>query len=377
MIKLIKMTAIFILSALAITAVGTYLFMSFHPVFGGKPSKTEKDLYATSANYKDGIFVNSIETNMTMSFKEGIKLLPEYFGKHPGREPQESLPVINLDSTSIQNSLLQKNTLTWFGHSAFLMTLEGKKVLIDPMFGETPSPVSFLGSKRYSSRLPLEIEKLPTIDLVLFSHDHYDHLDYHTILKIKDKVTMFYVPLGLGAHLKKWGVEEYKIKEFDWWQEDIYMDIQLACTPARHFSGRGFSDRFSTLWASWVIKTDSTSIYFSGDSGFGPHFKSIGEKYGPFDITMMECGQYNERWDNIHMMPEETIQAGIDVKANTLMPIHWGAFTLALHPWQEPVQRALAEAKKKNVQTIVPQIGESFEISAPTSSSPEWWKSIK
>ncbi|MCL4138462.1 UNVERIFIED_CONTAM: hypothetical protein GTU68_034280 [Idotea baltica] len=231
-----------------------------------------------------------------------------------------------------------------------------------------------LGSKRYSKELPINIEQLPAIDLVLFSHDHYDHLDYQSILLLKDKVKQFYVPLGLGAHLEKWGVSPERIKELDWWEEANFEGLQLACTPARHFSGRGLGDRFTTLWASWVIKGKYDNIYFSGDSGYGPHFKEIGEKYGPFNFSMMECGQYNERWDNIHMMPEETVQASIDIKAKQMMPIHWGAFTLAMHPWQESVERATAAAEKMNVKMVLPQIGQTISINEEPLPTERWWE---
>ncbi|WP_304233220.1 MBL fold metallo-hydrolase [Jiulongibacter sediminis] len=368
------MILITVTTLLIVTGIGSYVFVTFHPVFGGKADETQKAEYQKSNQYQNGIFENQIETDMSMDFMEMLKMMPEFLSRPPEREPDFELPVEKIDSISITTAPDSTTQLTWFGHSAFLMTIEGKKVLIDPMFGESPSPISFMGSKRYSKELPIEIEQLPEIDLVLFSHDHYDHLDYPSVTKLKSKVKQWFVPLGLENHLTKWGVEASKIKTFDWWDETEYMGLKLACTPARHFSGRGLGDRFSTLWASWVIQSDSSRIFFSGDSGYGPHFKEIGERYGPFDFAMMECGQYNEKWDNIHMMPEETIQAGLDINTGRLMPIHWGAFTLAMHSWTDPVERALKASKQTKLEIIVPKIGETFNAVKPEIEGQFWWE---
>ncbi|WP_341226171.1 MBL fold metallo-hydrolase [uncultured Arcticibacterium sp.] len=371
--KTLKMVFLSIAVILVMLIAGTAIFMNFHPVFGGKPTVAQKESYKKSDNYTNGLFKNAIETNMEMGTWEAIKMIPEYLSKE-GREPKVDIPVLKIDSLDIQKRIGDSTQITWFGHSSFLLEMESLKILLDPMLGATPSPVAILGSKRYSKELPIEIAQLPEIDLVIFSHDHYDHLDYESILLLKDKVKQFYVPLGLASHLEKWGVLPEKIKEFDWWDEADYKGLKLACTPARHFSGRGVADRFTTLWASWVIKGTEDNIYFSGDSGYGPHFKEIGEKYGPFNFAMMECGQYNERWDNIHMMPEETVQASIDIKAQQMMPIHWGAFTLALHPWQESVERATAAAEKKNVKMVLPQIGQTIAINEELLPNDKWWE---
>jgi L-ascorbate metabolism protein UlaG (beta-lactamase superfamily) len=180
--------------------------------------------------------------------------------------------------------------VTWFGHSAFLLEIEGKRLLFDPMFGPRPSPVRWIGAKRFSDKLPLQPEDFPALDAIILTHDHYDHLDYSSIRKLKDKTPRFIVPTGVGSHLIRWGVAREKISEHAWWDEWRLDGLTLACTPARHFSGRGLFDRNSTLWCSWVVVGRETKIFFSGDSGYGPHFKEIGDKYGPFDLTLMECG---------------------------------------------------------------------------------------
>ena len=224
------------------------------------------------------------------------------------------------------------------------------------------------------SELPIEIESLPQIDVVILSHDHYDHLDYGSIIKLKDKVGMFYVPLGLGAHLIEWGVPIERVKELDWWEEIVHDRLVFKCAPAQHFSGRGMTDRMNTLWASWVIQSEKENIFFSGDSGYGNHFKAIGEKYGPFDFAMIECGQYNDLWSDIHMFPEETAQAAVDLEAKRMMPIHWGAFKLALHEWTDPVERVIKKAKELKVEIVVPQIGSEVNMKNPIIDEIQWWK---
>ena len=264
--------------------------------------------------------------------------------------------------------------VTWYGHSAILLEIEGKRILIDPMLGPAASPVPFL-TKRFEYEDPIDLDDIVDIDAVLISHDHYDHLDYPTISKIKDKVGHFYTALAVGEHLKHWGISSDKITELDWWQTSKIGHIELVATPARHFSGRGVTDRNKTQWASWVILGRHNRVYFSGDSGYAPHFSEIGDKYGPFDFTMMECGQYNEMWEAIHMMPEQTIQAHIDLKGKIMMPIHWGAFNLSLHDWTDPIERAKAEADRLGVTLLSPYIGDRFVIEkeGPEEPNANWW----
>ena len=206
------------------------------------------------------------------------------------------------------------------------------------------------------------------------SHDHYDHLDYETIQKLKDKVGVYFTPLGLGNHLIEWGVNKERINELNWWDSIDFDGIKLICTPARHFSGRGLFDRATTLWCSWVIEGKKDNVFFSGDSGYDTHFKEIGEKYGPFDISLMECGQYNEDWKLLHMMPEETVQAALDLKSKLTMPIHWGGFTLAFHDWTDPIERVVNKAKKLNMPITTPKIGEPVIIGKETYPIEKWWK---
>lgn len=348
------------------------MFTNLSPQFGKDPSPEKKNQYEKSPNFKEGKFHNLIPTSMDMDFWKAVKMLPKFFAGTPNSRPDFELPVVKVDSLDLVNSP-SPTQLIWFGHSAFLLQLDGKNILLDPMFGEVPAPHPLLGRSRYSKELPIEVEKLPEIDMILFSHDHYDHLDYGSIQKLKSKTKIFLVPLGVGSHLEHWGVEPSKIKEIDWWQEISHEELFFAFTPSRHFSGRGLGNRFSTLWGSWVIKGQVDNIYFSGDGGYGPHFTEIGEKYGPFDFAMMECGQYNENWKEIHMMPEETAQAGIDIRAKTIMPIHWGAFTLAMHSWTDPVERVLEKSKELNLPVVIPKIGQFIEFKENNLPQETWW----
>jgi L-ascorbate metabolism protein UlaG (beta-lactamase superfamily) len=242
------------------------------------------------------------------------------------------------------------------------------------MFGLVPAPHPYLGKERFNSELPIEIENLPQIDAIILSHDHYDHLDYGSIMRLKDKTKIFYVPLGVGVHLESWGIPKERIVEMDWWEEQAFDSLNIIFAPARHFSGRGLSDRFKTLWGSWIVQGKNDNIYFSGDGGYGPHFKEIGEKYGPFDFAMMECGQYDLRWHNIHMLPEETARASKDLNAKLMMPIHWGAFNLALHSWTDPVVRVKAATDKLGMPMITPIIGDKVFYRKEVNYRQSWWE---
>ncbi|RAJ12818.1 MBL fold metallo-hydrolase [Arenibacter echinorum] len=360
-------------SGLLFVIVIGVLFLYLSPEFGGAPTLEQKRIYDKSPNYINGKFINKGNVKLDMSMRDMGKSLAGFFGPTPLTKPSKDIPVAKLDSLNIVE--YQDSTrLIWFGHSAFLLQISNKTILIDPMFGKVPAPHPMLGSNRFSKELPIEVEKLPRIDAVIISHDHYDHLDYGSIQKLKNKVNMFYTPLGVGAHLQKWGVEKERIVELDWWQEVTHEGLVFKCTPAQHFSGRGFSDRANTLWSSWVIQSEKDNVFFSGDSGYGPHFKEIGDKYGPFDFAMIECGQYNEMWPDIHMFPEQTAQAGLDVKAKQIMPIHWGAFKLAMHPWTEPVERVTNRAKELNLDVLTPRIGEPINLNRLEETTSHWWK---
>jgi L-ascorbate metabolism protein UlaG (beta-lactamase superfamily) len=368
------MWIIIIFSLLALILIGVKLSKEVLLQFGAKPIGQSNERIQESKNFKNGKFRN-LEDKAMMT-KSDFTAIIKYFSNSQDKIPRVSLPVERVDINSLKAINGENIKLIWFGHSTVLLEVDNKKILLDPMLSEVPAPLPMLVSKRFSRRIPLEIIDFPELDAVLISHDHYDHLDYVSIIKLKDRVKMFYVPLGIGAHLKSWGVEPAKIIELDWWQESKLEELTFIATPSHHFSGRGLFNRDSTLWCSWVIKSKHSSIFFSGDTGYHKAFKEIGEKYGPFDLNLLECGQYDEGWAHIHMMPEETVQANIDLKGKILMPIHWGAFKLSVHPWYEPVERLLKEANSLKVNVITPKIGEIVSVGKSVEFE-KWWRYYK
>ncbi|EAS19704.1 putative outer membrane protein romA [Flavobacteria bacterium BBFL7] len=363
-----------ILAIIILLVVAYILFVNFYPTFGGNVSSEKQKIYQSSPNYAHKKFQNlDASVPPDMSLGETLGLVYKFFTTSvPNGRPAQDLKVQKLTEKEL---ILQDSTqLIWFGHSTFYLKMNGKNILIDPMFGKVAAPHPWLGANRFNSEFPIEIEDLPTVDAVIISHDHYDHLDYDSIKALKEKVKHFYVPLGVGVHLEAWGIKPHMITELDWWQEVMLDDIQLACTPAQHFSGRKIGAEQSTLWSSWVIQSPTENLFFSGDSGYSNHFTAIGEKYGPFNLALMECGQYNEQWSEIHMMPEETAQAGIDLNARAIMPIHWAGFKLALHDWRDPVERVTKASKQLDLPVITPQIGEVIHLNDAASAFDAWWK---
>lgn len=314
---------------------------------------------------------NQIPTDVSFNPKDIIGLMTDYFKMKTKLRPVKNLPIVlsNKNNESLES-------VTWFGHSASLLKIEGKKLLLDPMFGDASSPFPVFNSKRYSGAFSLEHDELQEIDAIIISHNHYDHLNYKSIMRLKDRAKHFYVPTGVAQYLIKWGISPSKISEHNWWDEITFDNIKLVCAPARHFSGRSMTDRDCSLWCSWLILGQETKVFFSGDSGYAPHFKEIGENYGPFDLTLMECGQYDTRWSAIHMLPEETVQAHIDVKGELLVPIHWGAFTLALHEWSDPIERVTKEANRLGVNIATPQIGEAITLQSKDYPTAAWWREV-
>jgi L-ascorbate metabolism protein UlaG (beta-lactamase superfamily) len=368
--KIIKMIGFSIFGVIILILIILILFLNLSPQFGKSATKEQKELYAKSEFFQNGKFTNQHASPMDVNY---WKIFKELTKKAPNRNPNKNVEVEKIDSLEIENHNKDITHLTWFGHSAFLLEIDGMKILIDPMLGDVPAPHRFLGPKRYSKDLPIEIEKLPFIDAIILSHDHYDHLDYKSIQKLKGKVGRYFTPLGVGNHLIEWGVEKEKINELNWWDSIEFERIKLICTPARHFSGRGLLDRATTLWCSWVIKGEKDNIFFSGDSGYDVHFKEIGEKFGPFDISLMECGQYNIDWKLLHMMPEEAVQASIDLKSKLTLPIHWGGFTLAFHDWTDPIERILIKANELNIPITTPKIGEAVIVGSKNFPREKWW----
>ncbi|MBP9889590.1 MAG: MBL fold metallo-hydrolase [Leptospiraceae bacterium] len=293
-----------------------------------------------------------------------------FFGGQKNRVPSEKLPDIKPDMAEFLKKS-DKLKFIWFGHSTFLINFDETIILFDPIFSTAASPVSF-AVKRFQPPV-LKLEELPEIHYIVISHDHYDHLDMETIQFFKTKKTKFITPLGVTSHMKEWGVEEERLTELDWWDSIHTENLEFILTPAQHFSGRKGSNQMKTLWGSWIVRSKNQSLYFSGDSGFDTHFKTIGDKYGPFDITFIENGQYDLKWKEVHVLPEETAQAFIDLKGKRLVPVHWGMFDLSLHSWFDPIERLEKEAEKRNLNLLTPKFGQIVKLEEETIFE-KWWK---
>jgi L-ascorbate metabolism protein UlaG (beta-lactamase superfamily) len=357
---------IFLLSVPSLIIIGV-LFMQ-QKAFGQQPKEERLQKVQLSLNYKNGKFQNLEETPVMSEEGMTYKFLFEIFKRHKNTKPVTPVPSVKVD---LKRLVGDSTEIVWFGHSSYLIRINRINVLVDPIFSKKASPVSFAGVTSFEGSLPYTAADMPDIDIMVITHDHYDHMDYKTIMALKDRVKKFVCPLGVGQHLDKWGIARNKIIELDWWEgKELFPGINLIATPARHFSGRGLV-RNKTLWASFVLKTDSLQIFIGGDSGYGKHFKAIGEKFGTFDIAMLECGQYNKFWPNIHSMPEETALAAKDINAKVLMPVHWGKFKLAMHPWYEPVMRVEAKAAELHIPIVTPVIGKPM-ILGNTVDQPLW-----
>ena len=369
LIRAISRIMFWMIGLLAFLVLTIVLFMTFAPQVGQKPKGERLERISKSSNYGEDQFVNLLPTGMG-NFSDMLSLLPEYFAKR-AFSPADPIP------TAFDTEQAKQDTnifITWYGHSSFLIEIDEKRILVDPMFSESPTPFG-VGSSRFDYEEGIPIDDIDHLDAIVISHDHYDHLDYKTIKILKGRSKAFVTPLGVGSHLERWGVDSSKITELDWWQETSLGGIRLVACPSRHFSGRGLTDRNATQWASWVFSGEHGKVYFSGDGGYGPHFKEVGERFGPFDIGLMECGQYNEHWAQIHMMPEESVRAGMEVRAKTIMPVHWGAFQLALHEWKDPIVRFTSEAELQGQDYIHPVIGERFEVGKDQQKA-RWWESL-
>jgi L-ascorbate metabolism protein UlaG (beta-lactamase superfamily) len=369
---LIKRTMIVVVVVLvALVAVGS-LFIQ-QAKFGKLPSGDRLERIKKSPHFKDGKFEN---LENTPDLTEGVgyyKVMKEFiFDKSKRSEPKDSLPSQKIDLKSLQPD---ENVLVWFGHSSYFMQIEGKKILVDPVLSGAASPVAFT-TRSYKGSDVYTTDDFPEIDYLFISHDHWDHLDYETLLKLKPKIRKVVTGLGTGAHFEHWGFDLSKVVESDW-NVTTALDsgFSVVTTPARHFSGRGFS-RNKALWASFVFKTPRHKIFVGGDSGYGTHFKTIGQEYGPFDLVLLECGQYDKNWKYIHMMPEEVVQAAQDLHAKKLMPVHWSKFTLGAHAWDDPILRVTKEASRKQMPIVTPYIGEKVVLSDSSRSYSAWWEHV-
>ncbi|GHA56204.1 L-ascorbate metabolism protein UlaG, beta-lactamase superfamily [Pontibacter akesuensis] len=349
-----------------VLSVSGFMFMQ-QGTFGSAPNGKRLERIQNSPNFRNGSFQNLTETPMQAEDASMVGMLFSFFNKPKNTSPSTPIPFVTSD---LKAAGTESPSIYWFGHSSYLIKTKAYNVLVDPVFSGYASPVSFM-VKAFEGANTYAASDMPQIDVLVLTHDHYDHLDYNTISALKDSVAHFVVPLGVGAHLEDWGVAESKITELDWWETANYKELTFTATPARHFSGRGLA-RGKSLWTSYVLQMPKHKIYIGGDSGYEEHFKEIGSKFGSFDLAILENGQYNKNWPYIHMMPEQVVQAAKDLQAEVLFPVHSGKFALALHAWNEPLQRVVKSASESQLKVTTPMIGEPIVIGERYPAT-QWW----
>lgn len=347
--------------------------------FGADPAGERMERIRRSPNFSDGTFQNPVGARTRPSGGSMVEFAKIYFQKEARarRSPVGQVPLHATTLKDLEHPPASGLRLTWVGHSSVLAEIDGRRVLFDPVWGNRCSPFAFAGPKRLHP-VPLPIASLGPVDAVVISHDHYDHLDMPSIKALASTDTVFAVPLGVGAHLERWGVPADRLRELDWNETTEVAGIRLTATPARHFCGRGIRNQQHTLWASWAVAGPEHRIYHSGDTGYFPGFKDIGAEHGPFDATMIQIGAYSEYWPDIHMTPAEGMRAHLDLQggepSGVMLPIHWGTFNLAPHPWAEPGEGTAAAAAEAGARLALPRPGEPFEPTTENVPAEPWWR---
>lgn len=346
--------------------------MSINKKMGQQPDAVRKARFQLLSNYKNDQFQNLVPTPALAEGENMAKVLCNFLGKQPDAVPKLPVPSVETD---LKNLPLTENVLVWFGHSSYFLQVDGKRFLVDPVFSGNASPIrgsvkAFPGTNGYQAM------DMPDIDVLFISHDHWDHLDYTTIRQLKQKVQQVICGLGVGQHFEYWGWDKKKLAEKNWYESvDLWEGFRVTVTPARHFSGRLFA-RNCSLWASFVLQTPTKKLFLGGDSGYGPHFKEIGARFGPFDLAILECGQYNKKWPYIHSLPEEIIPEVQELNARHFMPVHHSKFRLAQHPWYEPLEKATLFAETAGIPVITPRIGEKVALDNLGKTWEKWWKTL-
>ena len=336
---------------------------------GDRAAGTRRDRVRRSPQFADGRFHNTVPASQVTA-ASAPRLIAAAVANRDRRRPSAPIPVVTPGTGGDPDGL----HITWYGHSSALIEIDGRRVLIDPVWSERCSPSRLVGPKRLHEP-PVPLRSLPPLDAVLISHDHYDHLDSDTIRNLADlQAVQFLVPLGVGAHLESWGVPATRIVELDWDETATVAGVRFVATAARHFSGRGFT-RDETLWSSWVIAGPTRKVFYSGDTGYVPGFAQIGEAHGPFDATLVQIGAYGDAWPDIHMVPEDGVATHLDVRGGLMVPVHWCTFNLAQHDWAEPADRVWSEAKARDVRLAVPRPGERIDVDDPPAVD-GWWQAI-
>jgi L-ascorbate metabolism protein UlaG (beta-lactamase superfamily) len=358
-------------AVLAVVAIAAYLQ---HPLFGQLPEGDRQARIAQSPNFANGIFRNQIDSPLLTTDQSELAMWMEnIFGEKVKPRPPSAIPAIKTDLKALDAT---QDLVIWLGHSSYFVQLGGQRILIDPVFSTNASPVplanvAFDGTSIYAA------DDMPEIDFLLITHDHYDHLDYPSIQALQPKVKQVVAGLGVGAHLEAWGYERRTVHEADWYATIQQMpQVQIHVTPARHFSGRTFT-RDKSLWVGFALVSPQRRIFFSGDSGYAPHFAEIGRRYGPFDWVALDAGQYDPRWANVHMNPEQAAQAAEDLRARALTPGHVGRFSISPHDWDDPFKRITAASRGRSYALWTPEIGRPIYLDGRAQTFSAWWEAVK
>jgi len=362
---------ILLTSILLLLVIAVYAFVRTEP-FGSLSTGKRKERIQQSPHYREGRFQNLHHTPDLAEEASYYSVLTEFFFRRKERpRPSANIPS---QKTILKELDPAKQVLVWMGHSSYFIQADGMKILIDPVFSGAASPLSFT-TKAFPGTDIYTVDDLPDIDYLFISHDHWDHLDYSTIQSLKNKTGKVITGLGTGAHFERWGYESEQILELDWYEKVVFQEgITVTVLPARHFSGRGFK-RNQSLWVSFALQLPSMKLYLGGDSGYDDHFAHIGETYGPFDLVVLECGQYDNNWRYIHMLPHQVMPAARALKAKQLLPVHWAKFTLANHAWDEPIVELLRSVKENDPLVLTPMIGQQLDLINPANLS-QWWKQV-
>jgi L-ascorbate metabolism protein UlaG (beta-lactamase superfamily) len=364
--KVLKYGALTIGAVIVVGAAVVAYVLSW-PDFGGSLEGARLERAKRSGKYHDGAFANDPPPP---DYDLGVNF-DEWMGDEV-RSPPAPFPVRR---PSLQKTPPPGLRAIWFGHATVLVEIDGRRVMTDPILSDHAFPVTWVAPRR-NNPPPMTLAQLPRIDVVTISHDHFDHLDMATVKSLAKRGTHFFVGLGVGAHLETWKIPASQIHEMDWWETVEHAGLELHCTPARHYSGRKSMGN-PTLWASWVIEGPEHRVFHSGDTGYGPHFAEIGRRLGPIDLSLIKIGDYGNdaAWEFIHMVPEDSIRAHADVRARTLLPIHWGTFQLSYHAWDAPIRRALRAANARGVEMVTPRLGEVVTVGQPFESV-RWWENL-
>ncbi len=342
---------------------------------GARATGLRLERMAASPRFADGTFHNTARVVPGLKKGTAAPTISEFLCGGQRRTPPGPLPSVDPRAAWARRADTPLRA-TWLGHSTVLLEMDGVRVLTDPVWGERASPVTFAGPKRFQP-VPVSIDALPPLDAVVVSHDHYDHLDYPTILALAERDVPFFTSLGVGAHLEAWGVPAARITELDWWESAALPRAGLTITaaPSQHFSGRGLGGRNATLWSSIVLRSERASVFFSGDTGLTPEYAEIASRLGPFDLVMLEVGAFHPAWGDIHLGPENALAALALLGNAPFLPVHWGTFNLAMHSWDEPAETLVARAPASGARLVMPRLGEPIEPSRAGDVDP-WWRPI-